>query len=74
MGHFSESNYCLPMANKNSSKLASIDLGFEATKPTKIVDKPLTSKPDPTSMARHPSEDLLCPIKHVPFFCADMTN
>ena len=23
-------------------------------------------------MARHPSEDLLCPIKHVPFFlCAD---
>lgn len=33
----------------------------------KIVDKPLTSKPDPNFYAaRHPSEDLLCPIKLVP--------
>ena len=60
---------------KKSIKLASINLGFEATKPTKIVDKPLTSKPDPTSIWR----DTLVKTYYVPsnmylFFCVQIIN
>ena len=60
---------------KKSIKLASINLGFEATKPTKIVDKPLTSKPDPTSIWR----DTLVKTYYVPsnmylFFCVQLIN
>ena len=50
-----------------NSKVVVIESSKNEEEAMKIVDKPLTSKPDPNFYAaRHPSEDLLCPIKLVP--------